>query len=47
MSRLTGLLAIIYPATGIVSVPGRRLAVLRAADGNLPGLMQQDPPGAQ
>lgn len=28
------------PATGIVSVPGRRLAVLKAADGALIGLLQ-------
>jgi hypothetical protein len=28
------------PATGIVAVPGGRLAVLRAADGNLVGLHQ-------
>ena len=31
------------PATGIVDVPGGRLAVLRAADGNLIGLTQQAP----
>ena len=29
------------PETGIVDVPGGRLAVLRAADGNLIGLTQQ------
>lgn len=29
------------PATGIVDVPGGRLAVLRAEDGNLVGLTQQ------
>ncbi|MFI6316811.1 VOC family protein [Nonomuraea sp. NPDC050556] len=29
--------------TGIVDVPGRRLAVVRAADGNLVGLMQDLP----
>jgi catechol 2,3-dioxygenase-like lactoylglutathione lyase family enzyme len=29
------------PATGIVDVPGGRLAVLRAPDGNLVGLTQQ------
>jgi catechol 2,3-dioxygenase-like lactoylglutathione lyase family enzyme len=29
------------PATGIVDVPGGRLAVLRAPDGNLIGLTQQ------
>ena len=28
------------PATGIVDVPGGRLAVVRAADGNLLGLNQ-------
>lgn len=28
------------PATGIVSVPGRRLAVLKVADGSLIGLLQ-------
>ncbi len=32
------------PATGIVDVPGGRLAVLRAADGNLVGLNQELPP---
>ena len=31
------------PATGIVDVPGGRLAVVRAADGNLLGLNQQVP----
>ena len=31
------------PATGIVDVPGGRLAVLRAADGNLVGLNQEVP----
>ena len=31
------------PATGIVGVPGGRLAVLRAADGNLVGLNQEVP----
>jgi hypothetical protein len=29
------------PATGIVDVPGGRLAVLRAADGNLVGLTEE------
>ena len=29
--------------TGITTVPGRRLAVLRAADGNVIGLMQETP----
>lgn len=31
------------PVTGIVTVPGRRLAVLKAADGSLVGLMQDAP----
>lgn len=31
------------PATGIVDVPGRRLAIVKAADGNLIGLMQDLP----
>ncbi len=31
------------PTTGIVDVPGRRMAVLKAADGNLVGLMQDLP----
>lgn len=31
------------PATGIVTVPGRKLAVVRAADGSLVGLMQDLP----
>ncbi|MEV5575151.1 VOC family protein [Spirillospora sp. NPDC052269] len=31
------------PATGIVEVPGRRLAVLKSADGNLIGLLQDMP----
>ncbi|GAB3205976.1 hypothetical protein [Nocardia tengchongensis] len=31
------------PATGIVNMPGGRLAVLRAADGNLIGLNQSVP----
>jgi catechol 2,3-dioxygenase-like lactoylglutathione lyase family enzyme len=31
------------PTTGIVDVPGRRLAVLKAADGNLVGIMQDLP----
>jgi hypothetical protein len=29
------------PTTGIVDVPGRRLAVLKAADGNLMGILQE------
>lgn len=33
------------PATGIVDVPGGRLAVLKAADGNLVGLHQDVPLG--
>ncbi len=31
------------PATGIVDVPGGRLAVLKATDGNLVGLNQTGP----
>jgi catechol 2,3-dioxygenase-like lactoylglutathione lyase family enzyme len=31
------------PSAGIVDVPGRRLAVLRAADGNLVGIAQNVP----
>ena len=31
------------PATGIVDVPGRRLAVIKASDGTLIGLMQDLP----
>ncbi|HZR42338.1 MAG TPA: hypothetical protein VFB12_19615 [Ktedonobacteraceae bacterium] len=31
------------PATGIVDVPGRRLAVLKSADGNLIGILQDMP----
>ncbi|MFB7615417.1 VOC family protein [Kitasatospora sp. NPDC056181] len=31
------------PASGIVDVPGRRLAVLKAADGNLVGIAQDVP----
>lgn len=31
------------PATGIVDVPGGRLAVLRAPDGNLLGLTERSP----
>ncbi|MFD0696547.1 hypothetical protein ACFQZT_21030 [Paenibacillus sp. GCM10027628] len=31
------------PKTGIVEVPGRRLAVLKAADGNLIGILQDLP----
>ena len=31
------------PTTGIVDVPGRRLAVLKAADGNLIGILQEMP----
>ncbi|GHO71694.1 hypothetical protein KSC_105860 [Ktedonobacter sp. SOSP1-52] len=31
------------PSTGIVDVPGRRLAVLKAADDNLIGIMQDLP----
>ena len=31
------------PTTGIVDVPGRRLAVLKSADGNLMGILQEVP----
>ena len=31
------------PETGIVDVPGRRLAVLKAADGSLIGILQAEP----
>jgi hypothetical protein len=32
-----------HPETGIVDVPGRRLAVLKATDGNLIGILQDIP----
>ena len=31
------------PTTGIVDIPGRRLAVVKAADGNLIGILQELP----
>ena len=31
------------PTTGIVDVPGRRLAVLKVADGNFVGILQEVP----